>query len=399
MKLIARQIERVTNANQGISLCAVVFIFCLYLAFTIGIFSFYHYSALNFFIFDLLGMHINPPMWLYYISSLLAFLVFGHICFNLFSKKYRLLPIFIYAISPWIHYLTAANSFYIFILLFLILGMWGFTFARKGRSMLGLTLLFISSLLLGASSLLMLLTIPFIYLSVVKSKLLKKSDVRTWGKLLILLYLGILTATMFHQVGFTNITKSQVTIFSNPGLMGEINRLQGDTKKYNSIVAARIFENKYIYLIKYSAYKMLEHFSPSNYFSIQLRLLGFSFTPPLFIGFFLPLIYGLIQISKSKIIQPILILFLALTIPSLMHQQLVDLNSLVIVAPVLILLITYGLIKLLETKHKRRNLILGVSIFMVFFQLAYTIIDMSYRDRHRFNLIIGSDIYGGLGKQ
>ncbi len=193
---------------------------------------------------------------------------------------------------------------------------------------------------------------------------------------------------------FENIYKNEITIFSNPGLLADSNRLQGDSKAMGFSYSAKFSENKYFYVSKYALMKFLYHLTPSTYFTPQEKLLNFSFTPPLFLGFLLPFIYGLYKTFNAKQARKHLLIIPILILPSFLSQKIINLNHLVIVGPAVILLSGYGLMF-----FSKRKILFLVTAVIVLTQILFTTLDIVQREDIRYHKYFGTNLLNDLGRQ
>lgn len=371
-------------------------LFILLLAYTTRIFFLYKYDPQNLFILDLLGIQFQFPLIAYYFFSIGSFLLFSWGCFLIFPRHLSFYPIFVYAISPWFHYLTVSQSFYTYLLFLITLLGLSIIFTKKKLTKTGWVIFITVSIIAIYSSLTFSLMFPVLMGFMIFLKLIDKKILKSLIPIILLVYLSLFAVAATHKEAIQNIYQTQITIFSNPGLQGEINRLQGDSKKMGFSAMTKLVENKYIYFGKYAFMKFLKHFTPSTYFTSQAKLLNFSFTPPIFLGFLLPFLYGLYQTFKKSDLRKYLLIPPVFTIPSFLTQELIDINKLVIIAPAIILITGYGLLRM-EAKTNKYFLVLLLSMTIVFIQLTFTISDMETREHLRFHKYYQTEILDNLG--
>lgn len=250
-------------------------------------------------------------------------------------SNYSFLPSLIYAVIPWSGYLVSAESSYIYLL-----------------------------------SLLLLIFFIYVYF---KSK-------RILGFVLIIpLFLGL-----------KNVLGGEVKIFSDPGLLNMVNSYQGAAKEIGFGNLARISENKYLFFTEYVLLKYMKQLVPTTYFTSQEKLLNFSFSSPIYFGFLPPFLYGLYVLSKSPFLLRSILISTLLVIPSVLAKQMVDLNRLFIFSPVIIFVISYGLMKLYE-QRKRTSFFLILTLILVIFQLVVTISDIQFKEKDRYIKYFGQD--------
>ncbi len=375
-------------------------LFVIFLSYSTNILYPYHFNTQNLFIFDLLGIIFQFPLIVFYFLAFFNFILVGIISWNIFPSKFRFYPLIIFSITPIFHYLTVAGSFYIYGLFLVLLSIYAITLILKGNENFGRLLFLISVLISIYSSLsLAILYIFFLFILIfMKIDILNKSKV-----IIFLLFLGFLPLIFISfqkQHAFRNIYQNQITTFANPGLMSENNRLQGDSKKEGFRLLSKISENKYLYFSRYIFLKFLNHFSPGVYFTAQEKLLGFSFTPPIFLGFLIPFVTGLFVIINQPKIRKYLLFSLILIIPSLLSQKLIDINRLVLIFPVVIGIISLGFIKI-QTNifQKKYQLALLAIIFLLIIQILFTTLDMKTREIPRYIKYYGNNILNEVGRQ
>lgn len=250
---------------------------------------------------------------------------------RLINYKVGLLAALLYAISPWTAYLEVAASPYITLLTFLLV-------------------LYIVTQVFGISKniyliLLLLIVIIFIYIF------------------------------------------NQFTIFSNIGLLNTVNEYRGETNQTIFAPIAKVVENKYIYFSEHLLFNTLKQFTPATYFTNQIQLLGFSFSPPIYLGFLIPFLFGLAKLSKKIFkarIYEITTVFL-LVLPSILLKDSPNLPALVLVSPIIFLCISIGLYEFIENpKNKIFRLLLVLTISLVALQFFTTLSDIAIREPVRF---------------
>jgi hypothetical protein len=146
---------------------------------------------------------------------------------------------------------------------------------------------------------------------------------------------------------------------------------------------ARVSENKYLFSAEDLLLKYTEQLAPATSFTSQAKLLEFSFSSPIFLGFLIPFFYGIYLLLKSSEARKIIFISTLLVIPSVLSQEDVNLNRLVIFMPAVIFIVAYGIIKLTEQRKTKIIYILIFSI-MVILQLFITASDIKIREKARF---------------
>ncbi len=376
-----------------------IYIFtCLIYLLTIGLTlkNFYplHFDPTSFFISDLLGSPSLIPYSLIFISGFLNIFLILLISKQLFSGFTKFVPGLIYSFSFWTGYLVAPGSAYIFFLMLFLFFLYAFLRLEKQPSKLNVVLfvfscalIFYSSLICGLSLLVGLTA--FYFLKPVQFKQAKPLLL-----VITLLLLPVLILSLKNPESFKNSFTANFTIVSDIGIINYVNDLRGQPESRTDILINRITENKYVYITKYLVLKSLNNLGPANFFTPQEKLLGFSFIPPVLIGFIIPLFYGIKKLIKEHKWK-YLILTLCLTIPSLFSKSSADLNRLILFFPVLIYLITLGLEDLFKTKQK---IILTLVALLIFFQYMVITFDMGLRESQRASAILNSSSFS-LGKQ
>ncbi len=183
-----------------------------------------------------------------------------------------------------------------------------------------------------------------------------------------------------------------INIFSNVGLLNAVNSFRGETSMTIFAPLGKIIENRYLYFTEHLVFNVMKQFTPATYFTNQVWLLGFSFSPPIYLGFLIPFIYGFIIslsfLSKRNILS--LLTFLFLLLPSILAKDSPDLSRLILIAPVIFVIISIGLNKfLLNYKNGICRLLLFLTIFMVVMQILITLTDIAIREPVRLQMFLG----------
>ncbi len=354
-----------------------------------------HFDPKKLFVLDLIGKTFIIPQWLFYILELGNLILLWIISKRIFGNYSLILPL-IYAISPWGSYLAAAGSFYIYLLFLVLLGLYGFILL-KSKKFMGSILVSGTIILLGYSSISFLFLIPIIFILPV-FKLISFKDLKYSLIIISILILPLLFLIQKNNIGFRNILNNETKIFSDPGLLNMINSYQGAARQENLGGLAKISENKYLFSLENLILKYTKQLVPSNFFTSQEKLLNFSFTPPIFLGFLIPFVYGFYHLLKFPQIKLILLSTLLVT-PSVLSRYAVDLNRLIIFSPVVMIIISYGLIGLIKQKKRIIKLFLYISIFFVAFQLIVVLNDIQIREKDRFTKYYELERNFEVGKQ
>lgn len=334
-----------------------------------------HYASKNLFFLGLIGYRWDITYPLLFILDLLNLILVWLISKHTFKGKFTIIPPFIYAIIPWSSYLVSAGSFYIYLLFIILVIIYGFL-EMKVEKGLGQAF-FIGGIVLGAYSsvffLIMIVVLSLLTISQLKSlKFLHRSFIIST-----LLMFPLLFLIYANQISFKNTVKEEIRAFEDPGLINNVNQFQGSAKEEGVGNLARLSENKYIFTSKYLFMKYLKSFIPTTYFTSSEKLLTFSFSPPIYFGFAIPFLFGLYYLTKSSTSIKIFLLSSVLVIPSMLSKQLIDLNRMIIFAPVVIFVISFGLKKI-------SKIFLVITICLVIFQLLVTLSDIKLRERDRY---------------
>lgn len=242
-----------------------------------------------------------------------------------FGERVAIFSVILYEISPWFAYLEAAGSIYIFLLFGLLLSFYGIFQVQKSPKFL---------------------------------------------TFLVTLVLATLLYGDFQR---------QSTIFSEVGLINAVNQFQGETKETDLIWVGRYIENRYIYFTEILLFNFLKHLTPLIYFTPEVKLLNFSFSPPILLGFLIPLIVGITAWFKLwKRYNLVTLAPLLLLILSVFSKQSPSLSKLVIFAPVIIFTISYGFIGL-------HRILKVTTILLVIIQIILVIFDIILREPIRFH--------------
>lgn len=350
------------------------------------------------FFFDLMEVHKYIPQSFVYIFGLINYLLIWMIARKIFKsvssqasliKREALIPLLVFSLSPWPAYLIFAGSFYVYLLSLLLFVFLGLLLIRSGKIKLGTLYFIVGSVMSLYSSLLMLIMIPISIALLVMNKLITLKQIKVSICLIILFCLPLFISMIKNPVGLKNIYNNQVMVFSDPGLSSASNQFQGESKKEGFRILARLSENKYVYISKFLLLKSIKNMIPATFFTPQEHLLIFSFSPPILFGFLVPFLYGLYLIFNSMILRKYLLSCLVLIIPSFLSKSMVDLNRLILVAPIIIFIISFGLINLAKNKNRFSKAMLFLSIVFVLFQFWVVIFDINLREYPRYERSLG----------
>lgn len=279
------------------------------------------------------NQYLNIPMIsMGLINLILVFIVVQ----RLVNIKMGLLVALLYAISPWTAYLELAASQYIILLTLLLT-------------------CFVINQVFRVNKKLVLLQVAF----------------------LIIIFL---------------LKFNQITIFSNTGLINSVNSFRGETNQTIFAPVGKVIENRYSYLSGHLLFNILKQFTPATYFTNQARLLDFSFTPPIYLGFIIPFLFGFVKLIKSLTKNDILkvIIVSLLMLPSILSNNSPDLSRLVIASPVIFFIISSGFcIFIVNYKKGIFRFFLFLTLFLVALQLTATLSDIAIREPVRLQIFLG----------
>lgn len=346
-----------------------------------------HYASKNFFFLELIGSELDITYETLFILDAVNLILLWLISKLIFKNNFSTIPPLIYAIIPWSSYLVAAGSFYIYLLFILLITVYGLLNIELNNK-LG-SILLIGGIIGGIySSSLLLLILPVILCLLIIFKLISIKYLKSSLAILCLLLSPLLFSVYTNQAGFKNILRNEIKIFSDPGLINTVNSYQGAAKEEGFGILARISENRYIFSSEYILLKYIRSLTPTTFFTSWEKLLGFSYSPPIYLGFLTPFLIGLYQTIKSPIFRKAFLLATLLVIPSILSKPVVDLNRMILFAPVVIFVITYGIITLYENQKNKSNIIasffLMLTLFLVTFQILVTFSDIRIREKERY---------------
>lgn len=364
----------------------------LFLSLLIGKFYPIRLSTQIPFFFDLIEVHLGIPLVIIFSLAFVNYLLMWLISKKLLTGRSVLVPPIIFSMSPWLFYLTFAGSFYVYLLSIVMLSFLGLLQIRE-RKPIGIPVFIIGSILAIYSSLFGMLIFPLLIILTVIFKFVTFSKIKYASLVIFLFCLPLIIAIFRNQVGFNNIAKNQITLFANPGLTSAVNQFQGESRQANFNIQAKLVENRYIYLAKFILLKVVKNITPSTFFTSQENLLMFSFASPIFFGLLIPFLYGAYLVINSILLRKLLLISVLLLLPSLLSKPLVDLNRLVLFEPVVIFIISLGIIKML-TKQKMLLLLCAILVLGQFF---LTISDISIREFPRYERYFSGQME--IGKQ
>lgn len=346
------------------------------------------------FLTDLLGSGKAFPYQFIIFCGLINTVLIWYLGKLLFNKKIGFLASLIYAISPWAIYLEIAGSFYIFLLSCFLLS--GVGFALLNNKKIGPLLIMFGFVSLLYTNILMLFMVPLIAVFVLKKQSVNRLKLKVFLISFLLLCLPLPFLMVNNIKGVKNLLNNHIKIFSDVGLSNSVRDFQGEAKLKDLGQLAKLTENKYVFYAKYTTLKIIKNFVPSTYFTPQETLLKFSFSPPIYFGFLIPFLCGLYLILNSSNTRKYFAASLTLLMPAFLSKELVDLNRLVLFEPVVIFIISLGIIKIDQSKKERIfKFIMFLTIILVLIQFLVTIFDINFREYERFERYFGGSLQIG----
>lgn len=333
--------------------------------------------------FELINRQAIIPPWLIIGLGLINLLLIFIINRRIISYQVGIISAFLYGISPWIAYLEVAGSLYIFLISCLLIFFIALQMSNS-RNNLSLVMLVISSALMLYSSLLMWIVLPLLIITFLKVRLVNNKNLKIYLLALLLMSLPIMFAMLKNVEGVRNILSLQITLFSNVGLINSVNVFRGEVNQTKFAIIAQLIENRYSYLSEHFLFNLLKHISPVTYFTSEFKMLNFSFSPPILLGFLLPFLLGLKYLFQSwGKYKWAFIAVIALILPSVLSKNSPDINRLSLVAPVLFLFIGLGFTELINRKELIYKFLLFSVLILVLIQGLTTISDISLRESVR----------------
>ncbi len=192
----------------------------------------------------------------------------------------------------------------------------------------------------------------------------------------------------FNKDGFANILKKEISVFSDIGIGGlnYVNDYRGIVANAGFGFWGKFVENKYFYYLRYLLFNLLKNLAPATYFTGQEKMLGFSISPPLFLGFLPVFLIGVKQViqKKKKALFKLLLLPFVWMIPSVFSYPSPNLTRLFLVFPFLLFLSAEGVLFLLEEKKNLKvRFLLFLLVLIILAQVAVTFYDISTRESVR----------------
>lgn len=346
-----------------------------------------HYISYNLLFAELLGIDFNILNLPYLLFPIIILLTIYQISKHFFKGSKVYIPVAVFVFSPWFWYLFYSHSLYILTLLLTLSLSEGVILVTKGKGIPGNIYLTLSSLILMYVSSIFLILVPIIILGLLFTKLLKLKEIKISLIAITLLILPLLFIISNNGSVIIHKFKNEVAIFKDPGLANSINRYQGAAQDAGYKILSRVSENKYLFYTEYFTYKYIAQFVPGTYLTSQYKLLGFSQSPPIFLGFLFPLAYGLYRLLANQKARKILLVTTVLAVPSILGNDIVSLNRLILFFPILVFIISHGLIFL--SNNRSTKLLLYLTLALVFIQLLLTVYDIKTHESIRSKVYLG----------
>jgi hypothetical protein len=145
-------------------------------------------------------------------------------------------------------------------------------------------------------------------------------------------------------------------------------------------ISFKFVENKFTYFGQQYALSTLNTLSPTMYFTSNTKLLGWSFSPPILVGFLIPFLFGLplyyARWKKDKFILSIPLMFF---LPATFLIT-TDLNRLILFSPVIFYCSALGITSLMESKKKLFQIITLIIFGLIIWQYLLVISDILYSE-------------------
>jgi len=344
----------------------------------------FYYPKQNIFLLDLIGIDFRFPTLLYPIFAIIGSLIFYQISKNFFPHKYSLIALCVFALNPWLGYLSIAQSFYVYLLLLFFIFIFMTINLKNNHLFQGL----IYALLIVSSFWFMLM--GFFYIVFMKIK--KDKNIKLFSYFIFSFFTVILVCIL-KQDAFANIVKNEIRLFNDPGLLNNVNLFYGYASKYNLSILAKISENRYLFYTEKVFIKALSLVNLYPYFSENGKLLNFSFTPPLFLGLMIPFLIGLYEQLKKKLSVWHFVFPALLLLPALFSGIKIDTQKLIFVLPIFAILISFGFKSIGDMKNiKVKRLLLVVTLLLLVFQVLLTSYDIGNKEFKRYESVYGNNL-------
>lgn len=181
---------------------------------------------------------------------------------------------------------------------------------------------------------------------------------------------------LLFRGGFKVNVRNDMKILFSQDVINNVNEFRGILIKENLPVISKLIDNKYFYLTRVSVSNMLNLVNPSNYFTQQYPILGFSYAQPIYLILLVPFLYSMYFLIK-KISISSLLKIMAVLIPLSLANF--DLVSLAVISPIIFLIIAIGMSKL--SRHQKIWVLVLVILFL---QTVASFADMANREQTRY---------------
>lgn len=337
------------------------------------------------FLTELLGFKLILPSWWVWIADVFNVFAIWQIGKRILKPKTALFSALIYSLSPWIAYSVVGGSVYISLLLTLLSIFLGILFIRENRLIAGVIFISLGIIFSLVISVWSWFIVPALFISSYFITFISYKQLRFWLFFVTVIAIFFVILAFRNIEALSNVTKNQFTIFSDIGLINAVNGFQGELKETGYSKIGKLVENKYTYFSQTVTLSFLKNINPSIYFSPDAQMLKQSFTPPIFIGFFIPFIYGLrnLKVLWKRYKYSLIVLFF-LAWPSILSLDSPNITKLILISPIFFYLISEGLIgELLSAKDKITKLIMITTISLIIFQFIVFIFDLQTREFQR----------------
>lgn len=291
---------------------------------------------------------------------------------RLISSKFGYIASLLYAFSPWILYTEATRSVFVFVLTGLLISFYGMLLNKENP--------WLSIILITLGTLTITYTAPIMWLILISLiiglRLTGYFQGETWfslakKKMLVIIafvHIPLLLMVLLNTQAVTNYYKNNITLFNDVGIVNSVNVYRGESVNAGFGAFSRVFENRYVYLSLHSLIQFLKQLTPVFYFTPEVKMYGFSFTPPILTPVLIPFLVGLYKIINSLKGHKLLGLFIisiSLTFPSTVSQYTPDLSKLIIFSPIVFFIISYGIVNYLITSKERLIRIMFIGIILL----------------------------------
>lgn len=353
----------------------------------------YFFIAIRLFIFFFVliyGLNLSlllPVLfWLILFADVSNLILLWLVGKKILGENYGFLAFLFYAISPWPAYLAINSSIFIFVLFGILLFYFGLTLIKDGKISLGMGLGLLGLVITVYSNFSMLSVLPFLVFGVYKSGLLAKRVMRISFPALTLFLLPIALFLFFNKPFLKQVLTKNVSLFNEVGLINSINTFRGEVNETGRPYLGILIENKITYFSRHVLFNALTTLSPFTYFTPQFKLLGFSLTPPIFLGLIIPFLYGLAKmIGGGNKKHYLLLLTLPLLIPTILRAYSPDLNSLILILPAVTFVSAWGMGELMRRK---KWFFVAIVFVLIFLQGLITLYDIKTREPIRYQKTI-----------